>query len=136
MDGIIKLGDKDSNEEILIENLENFDVSDKKEKKVKITILIMIILLLIIIILIIYFCLRSKCTIGKNEKCHSCRKNNNKCESCNPYFRLENGKCVFIYSFEAIYKSTKTNNANEETKLFNVESLIDYKINKIQVDDK
>ena len=33
MDGIIKLGDKDSNEEILIENLENFDVSEVKKRK-------------------------------------------------------------------------------------------------------
>ena len=58
------------------------------------------------------------------------------CGKCNPYFRLENGKCVFIYSFEAIYDIYHlTNDINETTKLFNVENLADYEINKILVDD-
>ena len=58
------------------------------------------------------------------------------CGKCNPYFRLENGKCVFIYSFEAIYDIYHiTNDINETIKLFNVENLADYEINKIQVDD-
>ena len=50
------------------------------------------------------------------------------------FFRLENGKCIFIYSFEAIYKITQNNEVNEKTKLFNIDSLNDYEINKIQID--
>ena len=68
--------------------------------------------------------------------CHSCQENSEKCASCNPYFILENGECLFIYSFEAIYKTSQANDFNQITKLFNVEYLEDYKINKIQVDDE
>ena len=128
----------------MIGNPGNFDDPElKKRKMIRIIIIIIIsaILLITIIALIFYFLLRPKddkdiCEIGENEKCLKCKKNSMECGKCNPYFRLENGKCVFIYSFEAIYDIYHlTNDINETTKLFNVENLADYEINKIQVDD-
>ena len=131
----IELGDKELNSDFLIGNVGDFDDSEIKQKKKKRIILIIItILLFAIIALILYFFLR--CDSGSNEKCHSCKIFSKKCSSCNQNFRLENGKCVFIYSFEAIYRSYPSNDVNEETKLFNVEYLKDYEINKIQIDGK
>lgn len=100
----IELLNKDSKGENLIGSAGNFDESEiKKRKKIRIIIIISVILVVSIISLVLYFCLRSRCNLGENERCLSCQKNSNKCASCNPYFRLENGKCIFIYSFEAIY---------------------------------
>ena len=48
------------------------------------------------------------CNIGKNELCLTCEKE--KCGSCNPGYKLKDGKCIFIYSFKATYESTKTIN--------------------------
>ena len=46
------------------------------------------------------------CNIGENELCLTCEKG--KCGSCNPGYKLKDGKCFFIYSFKATYESTKT----------------------------
>ena len=129
----------------------------KKKKLIRIIILISLILLITAIILLIcFFTLSkdekdsnkeekdkdkdeeddSKCITGENDFCLTCKHGTNLCETCNPYFRLENGKCVLIYSFEAIYDVSQTNEIYEEIKLFNVESLEDYEINKIKVDDQ
>ena len=70
------------------------------------------------------------------ESCLSFEEESKKCVSCNTYFRLENGICLFIYSFEAVYYIRKKNYKSDGTKLFNVEYLDNYIINKIQVDDK
>ena len=43
------------------------------------------------------------CNIGKNELCLTCEKE--KCGSCNPGYKLKDGKCIFIYSFKATYES-------------------------------
>ena len=138
----IELQDKDSQGENLIGSAGNFDNSEmKKRKMIRIIIIISAILLITIIALILYFSLRSKddkdyCKIGDNDKCLFCKKKSEDCGGCNPYFKLEDGKCVFIYSFEAIYELNQTNGIHEETKLFNLENLAEYKINKIQVDDQ
>ncbi len=135
--------------EIMTRN-KNFDESQlKKRRLIRILILISIIILVVFIIFIIYFCLRSDdddnneekkekdlCEKGENDKCLSCQKNTNYCESCNNFFKLENGKCKFIYSFEAIYKINQSND-QDKVKLFNVESLLDnYEINKIQINNE
>ena len=147
MESSIELKDKDYNGEFLIGNagnIGNFEESKlKRNKKMKIIIIISILLLVAIVAVILYLCLRADtargenelCEKGENEKCLFCQKNSEKCAACNPNFRLEDGKCFFIYSFEAIYKARQTN-GNEAIKLFNVEFLNNYKINKIQVDDK
>ena len=99
--------------------------------------------------LILFFCLRSndeekdsngddnkeiKCLTGPNENCLSCKEGTtNVCTSCNPFFKLDNGKCLFIYSFEAIYKS---NFENEKINVFSPNSLSNFEINKIKIDDK
>ena len=138
----IELQDKDSKGENLIQSAGNFDESElKKRKMIRILIIISALLLITIIVIALYFCLNSKddkdyCDKGENEKCLTCKKKSKECGKCNPYFRLENGKCVFIYSFEAIYEFKRTNDLKEETKLFNIENLSDYQINKIQVDDQ
>ena len=141
----IELQDKDSKGENLVGSAGNFDDSElKKRKMIRIIIIISALSLITFIALILYFILSSEndkdyCEIGKNEKCLKCKKNSEECGKCNPSFRLENGKCVFIYSFEAIYAIhdfNLTNGINETTKLFNVENLVDYEINKIQVDDE
>ena len=132
---------KDSKGNTLMGSAEgNFDESEmKKRKMIRIIILVSAILLIIIIALVLYFCLRSNdkdsceienCQIVENDS------KNCKCKECKPYFRLENGKCILIHSFEAIYKINPSNDEIKETKLFNVENLKDYAINKIQVDGK
>ena len=55
------------------------------------------------------------CNIGKNELCLTCEKE--KCGSCNPGYKLKDGKCIFIYSFKATYESTKT---HQFTYIFSV----------------
>ena len=135
----IESGNKVLKDDYLIDNIEDFDESElKKKKNIRIIIIISIILFVSIIAIILYLILRSKviCEIGENEKCFSCVKNSKKCGSCNPNFKLENGTCIFIYSFEAIYKISQSNDANDNVKLFNVESLSNYEIKKIQVDGK
>ena len=142
----VELRNRVSNEEILIDNVnvEGFDeILVKKKKITRLIILISIILIIIGVGFIIFFIVRSKddddndlCQKGINDKCLSCKTNTEYCGSCNPSFRLENGTCEFIYSFEALYKIRETNNENEEIKLFNIESLKHYKINKIQIDDE
>ena len=153
---IRELRDKNSeNDEFLIGNPDNFnepEFNNKKSNKKRIIIILSAILLVVTIVLTLYFLLRSKeeerddeeeeeeeeevedkdCDIGKNEKCLSCKKE--ECAKCNPFFRLENGKCFFIYSFVAIYNTSLKNKDQNLIKLFNIESLTDYKINKIQVD--
>ena len=135
-------GNNDANEDILIGNIEGeppLNNSEMIKKRILIIILSVLILAIIIIISVVFYSYLTSdneidyCIIGENDKCHSCIKKSKNCKSCNPYFRLENGKCNFIYSFEAIYKSYDLNN---ETKLFNVDHLTDYKVNKIQVDDE
>ena len=141
----IELQDKNSKGENLVGSAGNFDDSElKKRKMIRIIIIISALSLITIIALILYFLLSSEndkdyCEIGKNEKCLKCKKNSEECGKCNPSFRLEKGKCVFIYSFEAIYAIhdfNLTNGINETTKLFSVENLADYEIKKIQVDDE
>ena len=140
----IELGTKDSKGDTLMGSTgENFDQSEiKKRKIIRIIILVSVILLITIISLILYFCLRSnddkKEDSCKDETCLIFEKNEKdcKCKECKPYFRLENGKCIFIYAFEAIYKISPSNVIKKDTKLFNVENLQDYKINKIQIDEK
>ena len=41
------------------------------------------------------------CKIGENELCLTCEKE--KCGSCNPGYKLKDGKCIFIYSFKETY---------------------------------
>ena len=136
------LKEKDAN---LLDSIGNMDKSEIKKKKMKrLLIIISVILLVIIIAIVFYFIFRSddedededKCKKGENENFISCVKGSKKCASCNPYFRLENGACLFIFSFEAIYNIRKTSYKSDGIKLFNVEYLGNYKINKIQVDDK
>ena len=109
----VELQDKNSKGENLIGSAGNFDDSELKKRKIKrIIIIISVILLVTIIVLIIRLSLGSKkdkCEIGENEKCLKCKKNSKKFSKCNPYFRLENGKCEFIYSFEAIYELNPVN---------------------------
>ena len=139
----IELMDKDGKgeDEHLIGNVGDLDQSEVRIKKIKrILIIISVLLAVTIIDLIVYFIFsknsEEECKKGENENCLSCEKGSKKCGSCNPNFRLENGKCLFIFSFEGIYNTSQKNDGNEGTKLFNVESLANYKINKIQVDDK
>ena len=136
----IELKDKDSKGGNLIQSSGDFDESElKKRKMIRIIVIVSIILVIAIVALVLFLCLRpnyNKCEKGENDKCSTCQKNSKDCATCNTYFRLKNGKCFFIYSFEAKYKTSSTNDINGEIKLFNVDSLKDYKINKIQVDDK
>ena len=129
---------KDSKGENMIGSVGNFDESEvKKRKIIRIIIIVSFILLAAIVTFILYFLLRpnyNKCSKGGNDKCHTCQKNSKKCATCNPHFTLDDGKCLFIYSFEALYKKSQLNDINTNTKLFNVEYLTEYKINKIQVD--
>ncbi len=122
----------------------------KKRKITRIIIIASIILVLIVIGLILFFCLSPNtdkkekdskddkneniCITGPNENCLSCKEGtSNNCTECNPFFRLDNGKCLFIYSFEAIYKS---NTENEKINFFNKNFLFNFEINKIKIDDK
>ena len=133
-----ELKDGDFKGEKMIGSIGDFDESEmKKKKKMRIIFLISVVLVVVIASVVLYLYLRpnyNKCKKGGNDKCLSCKKNSERCASCNPYFRLENGECLFIYSFEAIYKTRQTNDIVESTQLFNAEYLSDYQINKIQVD--
>ena len=133
----IELGEKNSKGDTLVGSVGNFDKSEmKKRKMIRIIIVISAILLIAIIVLVLYFCLRSNgdsCDKGENDKCLTC--DGKKCRSCNPFFRLENGKCRFIYSFESIYNISPSNDIEKNTKLFNDENLKDFKVNKIQVEN-
>ena len=61
------------------------------------------------IFLIFFFLNReSVCESGENEKCKTCDIFN-KCNSCNPGYKLKEGACIINYSFEALYY-TKTPN--------------------------
>ena len=143
MEETIESSNKDSKGENMIGSVGNFDDSQmKKRKLIRIIILVSIILVLIAIGLILFFCLRSsddgnkeiKCLTGPNENCLSCEEGTtNVCTKCNPFFSLNNGKCSFIYSFEAIYKS---NVEKEKINFFNTNSLNNFEINKIKIDDK
>ena len=113
----------------------NYPPPSKKEKIFNIF-LISILSLLIISILIffsVYFLLSNKstttnkkddedimpkpiCDIGEEEKCLTCHKTKNECNSCNPGYYLLNGTCIINYSFKAIYQSTTP---NETIFLFN-----------------
>ena len=138
------LKEKDAN---LLESIGDMDKSEIKKKKMKrLLIIFSVILLVIIIALVFYFSFRSDDEdededfededFEGNDNCLSFVENSTECASCNPYFRLENGACLFIFSFEAIYNIRKTSYKSDGIKLFNVEYLGNYKINKIQVDDK
>ena len=150
MEETIELSSKDSKGENMVGSVGNFDDSQmKKRKLIRIIILVSIILVLIAIGLILFFCLRSsddekdsrddgnkeiKCLTGLNENCVTCKEGTtNVCTKCNPFFSLNNWKCLFIYSFEAIYKS---NVENEKINFFNTNSLSNFEINKIKIDDK
>ena len=131
----IELEEKDEKEGILTGNIDDFDVSElKNRKKIRIIILVSVILFIIIIALIIsLLASRDYCDKGDNEKCQACKTFSKDCKKCNPFFKLKKGKCIFAYSFEAIYKISKNNEVNETIKLFNDELLKDYKI-KIQIE--
>ena len=62
------------------------------------------------------------CNIGKNELCLTCEKE--KCGSCNPGYKLKDGKCIFIYSFKATYESTKT---HQFTYIFSIDFSSNFK---------
>ena len=121
--------DISSDKEIQLNNIDDISdinytmqlkINNKKEeqKKFKITLLI-IILVIIFIIAIIYFVIiyiikKSECELGENEKCKTCDKNNY-CDSCNPGYKLEKGKCILNYSFIASYQ---TSFPNQSVQLF------------------
>ena len=66
------------------------------------------------------------CKIGENELCLTCEKE--KCGSCNPGYKLKDGKCIFIYSFKATYESTKT---HQFTYIFSIDFASNFKNIKI-----
>ena len=70
------------------------------------------------------------CQEGKEDMCLSCDKIKNICLSCNPGYKLVNGKCIINYSFKATYYS---NISNENVKLINY---IPTKIVEMKVDNK
>ena len=45
------------------------------------------------------------CEIGQDEKCLTCSNEKGKCETCNPFYKLINGKCYPDYTIKATYKS-------------------------------
>ena len=104
----IELLDEDKNDEFMMGSAGDTYESEMKKKKMKkiIIVIIFFVILLSIILCLVLFLSPStdtECKIGQNENCLSCEKGTKKCGSCNPNFRLENGKCLFIFSFEAIY---------------------------------
>ena len=56
-----------------------------------------------------------KCQTGKEEKCLTCNSKM-ECSSCNPGYKLEEGKCIINYSFKAKYK---TNRQKQNINLIN-----------------
>ena len=134
MEEAVELTDKDSKGQNMIGSVGSLDENQMKKRKItRIIIIASIILVLIAIGLILFFCLSPNtdkkekdskddkneniCITGPNENCLSCKEGtSNNCTECNPFFRLDNGKCLFIYSFEAIYKS---NTENEKINFFN-----------------
>ena len=68
----------------------------------------LILFLLIFEILFIQYLCEEECEIGPNGKCKTCGQGKN-CASCNFGYFLNNGKCDFISSFNAIYETSKDN---------------------------
>ena len=66
---------------------------------------------------------------GQNELCLTCEKENY--GSCNPGYKLKDGKCIFIYSFKATYESTKT---HQYTSIFGYS--FSKKIINVQMNEK
>ena len=54
------------------------------------------------------------CDVGPNEKCLSCSQK--ECGSCNPGYKLQNGKCIPNFTLKAVYQ---TSNKNEFIALMN-----------------
>ena len=108
-------------------NLDNFQLQNKKTPfyKTKTFIIIFISLLIIILIGIIFLCIfiilrksDSDCETGDEEKCFTCKKD--KCLSCNIGYKLTDGKCIINYSFKAEYLAEET---YQKIRLINEEYL-------------
>ena len=69
--------------------------------------LILFLLIFELLLLVQTLC-EEGCEIGPNDKCKTCGKGKD-CASCNFAYFLNNGKCDFISSFNAIYETTKEN---------------------------
>ena len=87
-------------------NLDNFELKNGTScctKKVCIIVLSLIILTAVIAggLIVYFFILNKKCEIGEEEKCLTCDKKD--CASCNPGYKLSNGKCIIDYSIKAEY---------------------------------
>ena len=67
-----------------------------------------IFIIAIICFVLFYIIKKSECEKGENEKCKTCNKLNY-CDSCNPGYKLEKGKCILNYSFIATYETTSPN---------------------------
>ena len=77
--------------------------------------------------------LENICEIGEEEKCLECDSTKNICSSCNPGYKLENGKCILNYSFKATYYS---NSDNKNITLINstyVQDIIEISLNNISI---
>ena len=106
----------------------------KKNRKSKKLILFLIIIIIAIIsgtvFLVFFFSNRkSVCESGENEKCKTCNIFN-KCNSCNPGYKLKEEACIINYSFEALYY-TKT--PNEEVNLLGE---FNFRIEEMFIDGK